>query len=94
MGSTPAGRANSIQYGAVEIDTTSLGDSMWQLTSAQAGDWRRHLRRSIGWMLLVKVLALSALWALFFSPSQRMDITADQVDSQLVIEVAPENPRD
>jgi hypothetical protein len=67
---------------------------MRQLTSARAADWRRHLRRSIGWMLLVKVLALSALWALFFSPAQRMDITADHVDSQLVIEVAPENRRD
>jgi len=83
-----------VQNGAVEIGTTSLGDSMWKLASKRAGDWRRHLRRSIGWMLFVKVLALSALWALFFSPAQRMDITADQVDSQLVIEVAPESPRD
>jgi hypothetical protein len=73
---------------------TSLGDSMWQLTSARAGDWRRQLRRSIGWMLLVKLIALIALWAFFFSPAQRLDVTPDHVDAQLVIETVPDEPYD
>jgi 3-methyladenine DNA glycosylase AlkD len=67
---------------------------MRQLASTRAGDWRRHLRRSIGWMLLVKLIALMALWTFFFSPAQRMHVTPDRVDSQLVIEVASENPHD
>jgi hypothetical protein len=51
---------------------------------AQGADWRRQLRRSIGWMLLVKLAALIALWAFFFSPSHRPDVTADRVHEQLV----------
>ena len=67
---------------------------MRQLAYTRAGDWRRRLRRSIGWMLLVKLIALMTLWAFFFSPAQRMHVTPNRVDSQLVIEVAPENPHD
>jgi hypothetical protein len=52
------------------------------------GDWKRQLRRSIGWMLLVKLAALIALWALFFSPSDRLDVTPERVHEQLLI--APE----
>jgi hypothetical protein len=48
------------------------------------GDWKRQLRRSIGWMLLVKLAALIALWALFFSPSDRLDVTPERVHEQLL----------
>jgi hypothetical protein len=53
-------------------------------TMAKRGDWRRQLRRSIGWMLLVKLAALIALWALFFSPSDRPDVTPERVHEQLL----------
>jgi len=52
------------------------------------------LRRSIGWMLLVKLAALVALWTFFFSPSDRVDVTPDWVDAQLLIEPAGESPHD
>ncbi len=58
----------------------------------QHEDWRRRLRRGIGWTLLAKLIALVVLWAIFFSPAQRMDVTAERVDAQLV--VGPEESRD
>ena len=57
-------------------------------------DWRRGIRRSISWALLVKLIALIALWAIFFSPSHRVDMTAERVDSRLVIDAAPEKSHD
>lgn len=57
-------------------------------------DWRRHIRRSICWVLLVKLIALIALWALFFSPAHRLHVTPERVNSQLVIETAPEDSGD
>lgn len=55
---------------------------------AKGQDWRRRLRRSIGWMLLAKLAALVALWAFFFSPSDRLDVTPERVHEQLL--TAPE----
>ena len=63
-------------------------------TVAQGWDWRRRLRRSIGWMLLIKLAALVALWTFFFSPSNRVAVTPDRVDEQLLIEPAGEPPHD
>ncbi len=34
-------------------------------------DWRSHLRRDIGWLLLAKLGLLTLLWALFFSSSHQ-----------------------
>jgi hypothetical protein len=51
---------------------------------AKRGDWKRQLRRSIGWMLLVKLAALIVLWALFFSPSDRLDVTPERVHEQML----------
>ena len=47
--------------------------------------WRREMRRGIGIALAAKLAALLALWALFFSPAQRADVTAQGVDRQLEI---------
>jgi hypothetical protein len=58
------------------------------------GDWRAHLRRSIGWTLFLKLVALLALWALFFSPGHRTDVTPDGVDSKLVLGTGQEKPHD
>jgi hypothetical protein len=57
-------------------------------------DWRHRLRRGIGWTLLFKLAALIALWALFFSPADRVNVTPGRVDSRLVIEATPESPHD
>ena len=62
--------------------------------STQPVDWRRRLRRGIGWTLLFKLIALIVLWVLFFSPADRVNVTPGRVDSQLVIETAPEDPHD
>jgi uncharacterized protein (DUF58 family) len=43
------------------------------------------MRRGIGIALAAKLAALLALWALFFSPAQRADVTAEAVDRQLEI---------
>jgi hypothetical protein len=53
--------------------------------SQYPGDWRRELKRSIGWTLLLKAIALLALWALFFSPAHRLDLTPGGVESRLEI---------
>ncbi len=57
-------------------------------------DWRRQIRRSIGWTLLVKLVALIALWTFFFSPAHRIEVTPGHVDSRLVIDTAPESAND
>ncbi len=46
-------------------------------------DWRGQTRRQIGWMLLIKLAALIGLWALFFSPRHRVEVTPDAVEQQL-----------
>jgi hypothetical protein len=60
--------------------------------TTQRADWRRRLRRGIGWALVVKLIALIVLWAFFFSPAHRPDVTAESVGAQLVVE--PEESSD
>jgi hypothetical protein len=42
------------------------------------------LRREIVWALAFKAIALVALYVLFFHPSHRVDVTANQVASAIV----------
>jgi len=56
--------------------------------------WRQQLRRSIGWTLLIKFFALIALWALFFSPAQRVDVGPERVESRLALDAGTERPDD
>jgi hypothetical protein len=37
--------------------------------------WRIRLARKIVWLLAIKFVALLILWALFFSPTQRVDVS-------------------
>jgi hypothetical protein len=37
--------------------------------------WRIQLARKIAWLLAIKFVALLMLWALFFSPTQRVDVS-------------------
>ncbi len=53
------------------------------------GDWRRVLRRKIGWLLALKLLALVALRSLFFSGDARVEVTPLAVDGQLRVAVEP-----
>jgi hypothetical protein len=45
--------------------------------------WQRRLRRGIGWTLAAKLAALFALWAFFFAPADRVEVSAQGVDQQL-----------
>lgn len=49
-------------------------------------DWRRRFGRAIAWALALKLAALAVLWALFFSPAHRTEVTPELVESRLVIE--------
>lgn len=40
------------------------------------------LRRRIVWLLLIKLAALTAIYLMFFSPSQRIKVDAQRIDSQ------------
>jgi hypothetical protein len=54
-----------------------------------ATDWRRRLRRGIAWTIALKLVALILLWAFFFSPAHRPEMTPERVESQLA---APADP--
>jgi len=46
--------------------------------------WQAHMRRQIGWTLLVKLLALIALWSFFFSPEHRATVSDQTVHERLI----------
>jgi hypothetical protein len=66
--------------------------------AAAPADWRKRLRRSIGWLLLVKLIALILIKTLFFSSEHRPRITPERVDAQLALHpdgaAAPTAPRE
>lgn len=64
--------------------------------SRQDSDWRTGLKQRIGWSLLLKLLALLALWALFFSPQDRIHVSAGDVSGRLAADAvaAPVIPPD
>jgi len=49
-------------------------DSSPRVLSARPRGWRRSMRRELAWILVVKLLALLALWSLFFSPAHRIRV--------------------
>jgi hypothetical protein len=57
--------------------------------AAARGDWRRPLRRKIGWLLAAKLTALVALKALFFSGDARIEPTPGVVGGQLKVAEQP-----
>jgi len=63
------------------------------LTGAAAGServfgWRTTLRREIALLLALKLLALTALWWLFFSPIHRTSVDAVSAGRRLGVEAA------
>jgi hypothetical protein len=55
----------------------------------RARTWQGRLRHRISWTLLIKLLALLALWLLFFSPAHRISVTPDAVDTVIAVDAAP-----
>ena len=53
-------------------------------------DWRPSLRRKIAWLLVAKLVGLLLLWALFFSPSHRVEVTPERAERILAIPPAPD----
>ena len=51
-----------------------------------AARWFARLRRHIGWMLLVKLALLAALFALFFSAAHRPDVDAASISERLQLQ--------
>jgi len=62
--------------------------------SRRSGTWQSRLRRGIGVTLLLKLLALLALWLLFFSPAHRLAVTPAAVDRLLSVDAAAEGTPD
>jgi hypothetical protein len=58
--------------------------------SRRSGTWQSRLRRGIGVTLLLKLLALLALWLLFFSPAHRFSVTPAAVDTLLSVDAIAE----
>lgn len=52
------------------------------------------LRIHLGWILLVKVLALAAIWYFFFSPAQRPHVDATAAARQVLGDGAPPPPKE
>jgi hypothetical protein len=58
-------------------------------------EWRRWLRRKIGWLLVAKIVALILMWNLSFSTEHRLEVTPARVDARLALDggsVAPAAP--
>jgi hypothetical protein len=54
------------------------------MSTARQTSWQAQMRRQIGWTLLVKLLALIALWAFFFSPEHRASVSDQTVHEHLI----------
>jgi hypothetical protein len=56
----------------------------------RGGTWQAALRRRIRWTLLLKLVALLALWLLFFSPAHRIPVTPDAVEAHFSVDAVAE----
>ncbi len=54
-----------------------------------SAQWKAQLKRQLSWSLTLKLLLLLALWALFFSPRQRVEVTPEITGARLAVEAAP-----
>ena len=52
--------------------------------------WRIRLGRKIAWLLALKFVTLLVLWALFFSPGQRVEVSPASSAEHLALD--PEGP--
>jgi hypothetical protein len=48
--------------------------------------WRIRLGRKIAWLLAIKFVALVILWALFFSPAQRLEVSPARSAEHLALD--------
>lgn len=62
----------------------SRGDNAASGSTAAPVPWRRAFRRHLTTLLVLKLVALSVLWALFFSPTHRSVIDNQALERRLV----------
>jgi hypothetical protein len=55
------------------------------MTTPRTNDWKRQLRRKIGWLLLVKLIGLLVLRSLFFSGEHRQSIDESHIAQRLAV---------
>jgi hypothetical protein len=65
----------------------------------EGADRRRRIRREVAWLVVVKFVALTLLWFLFFSPVHRHHVDGDVASRQFGVAQAAtpaqkENTRD
>lgn len=58
------------------------------MTVSQTDDWRRNLRRKIGWLLLVKLLGLVLLRSMFFSGEHRHSVDEESLAQRLAVQAS------
>jgi hypothetical protein len=54
--------------------------------------WHVALRRKVVWLLALKFVALVILWALFFSPAHRFDVTPGRSAEHLALDQGSSEP--
>jgi hypothetical protein len=59
-------------------------------TAARNAPWRTALRRDVAALLILKLLALTLLWLLFFSPADRTVIDAGAIGRRLAVVPPPQ----
>jgi hypothetical protein len=68
----------------------STTDSAAPGTAARNAPWRAALRRDVAALLILKLLALTLLWLLFFSPADRAVIDAGSIGRRLAVAPPPQ----
>ena len=62
----------------------------WCPSAEERVDWRRKIRREVAWFLVVKCVALTLLWWLFFSPLHQRHIDGDVTSRQFGVPAGAE----
>ena len=52
----------------------------------EAKAWHIRLGRKIAWLLAIKFVALVILWALFFSPARRLEVSPARSAEHLALD--------
>ena len=71
-------------------EVASTTDSAAPGTTARNAPWRPALRRDLTALLILKLLALTLLWLLFFSPGDRTAVDAGAIGRRLAPVSAPQ----
>jgi hypothetical protein len=75
---------------SIDAGIAAMSDDAPPADAGSPPDWRPSLRRKIVWLLVAKLVGLLLLWALFFSPSHRVEVTPEHAERILAIPPAPD----